>query len=364
MEQISWRILVVEDDEGDFILTSSALVSSPVKKSQVKWVQSYESALEELDKEEPYDVVLVDHFLGEHTGLDLIREAIARKYQAPFILLTGQDTYELDLEASRSGAMDFLAKKDMSPSMLERTIRYAITRSQTEKQIAEHNIQIEVQHRLIQQREMDRLNIAREIHDGPLQELIGISYFLQDALATASEREDAYECLQSKVKSSLTSISKQSADLRRFCSELRPPALAPFGLEPAIRSHAELFQEKHPDIHISLQLEHDGQRIPEVKRMALFRIYQECLANVVRHSHATEVEVYLSMTDSLVQLEVRDNGQGFKVPEKWVDLARDGHLGLVGIMERAQAIGGKVSVYSSPGKGTRMISSIPLETAV
>jgi signal transduction histidine kinase len=359
MDQKSWKILLIEDDEGDYILTSTALTSSPIKKSVVKWVQTYQSALEELDKD-TYDAVLVDHFLGEHTGLDLIREAVSRNYQPPFILLTGQDTYELDLEASRSGAMDFLAKKDMSPSILERTIRYAIARSQSEKEIAEHNIQIEVQHRLIQQREMERLNIARELHDGPLQELIGISYILQDALTTSSGSEEPFLCLQEKVKTSLANLNHQAADLRSYCSELRPPALTPFGLEPAIRSYAETFQQKHPGISFTLNLDHDGQRIPELKRMALFRIFQECLSNVVRHSKATEVEVRLEVSEDAVDLEVNDNGQGFIVPKNWIDLAREGHLGFVGIMERAEAIGGKIQVRSYPGEGTSLVATIPL----
>jgi signal transduction histidine kinase len=95
----------------------------------------------------------------------------------------------------------------------------------------------------------------------------------------------------------------------------------------------------------------DGQSLPERQRLALFRIYQQALANVVRHSAATQVDVRFTHTPEETVLEVQDNGVGFQAPERWITLAREGHLGLVGASERAEAIGGKLEVITSPGEG-------------
>jgi two-component system NarL family sensor kinase len=132
-----------------------------------------------------------------------------------------------------------------------------------------------------------------------------------------------------------------------------------FGLERAIRSHVEAFQEKHEQLKIHTKMAEDGRLLPEKYRLALYRIYQECLNNVVRHARASEVNISLDVEAHSITLEVADNGCGFQVPTDWVVLARHGHLGLVGMQERAEAIGGQMQVFSEPGS-TRVRVSVPL----
>jgi diguanylate cyclase (GGDEF)-like protein/PAS domain S-box-containing protein len=119
------RILLVEDDEDDFLLTRSMLRAQGRARFEVDWEQSYATALSAIGAGS-HDLYLVDYRLGEHTGLDLVREAWNGDPSAPVILLTGQDDYEVDLEATELGVTDYLVKGTIDAPGLERTIRYAV----------------------------------------------------------------------------------------------------------------------------------------------------------------------------------------------------------------------------------------------
>jgi signal transduction histidine kinase len=147
--------------------------------------------------------------------------------------------------------------------------------------------------------------------------------------------------------------------LRSIMSELRPPTLAPFGLEKAIRSHAERFQEVHPELELHLDLMPDQQNLSEPVRLALFRIYQQALTNVVRHADARQINIRFYLNTDRAALEIEDDGRGFDVPARWIGLVRQGHLGLAGAAERAGAVGGQLNVISAPGQGTRLQVSVP-----
>jgi PAS domain S-box-containing protein len=216
---------------------------------------------------------------------------------------------------------------------------------------------IEVQRHLIQQRELERLQIARDLHDGPLQELIGINYGLREALDIPHRRQRRL-----KVNEIQNGLQELIQEMRGFCSELRPPALAPFGLEKAIRSHIESFEEKHSEIGIELDLAIDQDRLTEEVRMALYRIYQELMNNIVKHARASFVSVRFRFDDRIAELEVSDNGKGFLIPDDWVEIAREGHLGLVGIFERTEAVGGTIKITSKSGAGTAVLVTVPIQS--
>jgi signal transduction histidine kinase len=141
--------------------------------------------------------------------------------------------------------------------------------------------------------------------------------------------------------------------------ELRPPTLTPFGLEKSIRSHAARFRTENPQYELHLELSPDGQRLPERTRLAFYRVYQHSLANIVRHAQATRIDVRFLMDAEQAVLEVQDNGRGFQVPERWFTFVRDGHLGLAGAAERAEAIGASLQVTSAPGQGTLVCVTLP-----
>ncbi|MCB0036179.1 MAG: PAS domain S-box protein, partial [Anaerolineales bacterium] len=212
----------------------------------------------------------------------------------------------------------------------------------------------EIKRRLAKSREKARLHLAQDLHDGPIQELYATIYQLQ-----ALKRLDLTE-RQNVLVDRITDQFQQVNDtIRAICRDLRPPTLSSFGLESAIRAYAERFQALYPDITITLNLYPDQQSLPEYVRLTLYRICQEMLSNIAKHAQATRVLIRFEMNDHQLLLEIQDNGQGFEVPEKWIEPARDGHFGLVGAAERAEEVGGQFALLSSPGRGTIIRVNIP-----
>jgi PAS domain S-box-containing protein len=127
----AWNILIIDDDEDDYLITRAMLAESKARKWSVFWASNYQAGREELKKDN-YQAVLVDYDLGAHTGLEIIREANQNNYSAPLILFTGRGSFEVDLEAMQAGATLYLTKNEANPLLLERAIRYAIELKQKE----------------------------------------------------------------------------------------------------------------------------------------------------------------------------------------------------------------------------------------
>ncbi len=215
--------------------------------------------------------------------------------------------------------------------------------------------QVEIQRLINQSQEVERTRIARELHDGPLQELIYASFLVQDI-----ESEEDAARRGEKLGQLSSWLQDQAASLRAFTSELRPPALAPFGLEKAIQSHMRQVEMRFPGIKLYRDLMPDRQAIPEDTRLALYRIYQEGMNNILKHANASEVSVRFQFDQQQAEIVLSDNGSGFDVPKNWVRLARKGHLGLVGMRERVESIGGSLLVQSALGAGTTVRVTAPL----
>ena len=214
----------------------------------------------------------------------------------------------------------------------------------------------EMHRRLMHGRELERLKLAQDLHDGPLQEIIGVIFQIETLENVFVQENDL-----NQLQAIQDSLHRLSDSIRGICGELRPPTLIPFGLEKAIRSYMDSFVTTHSEITVHLDLAHDGRTLSEQVRIVLFRIFQEALNNIVRHSNASEIKIRFSLDEEQVVLAVMDNGVGFELPARWIMLARKGHLGLVGSLERVEEIGGKLTVSSSPGQGTSIIASVPLD---
>jgi len=135
-EKSTWRVLLVDDDDEDYLLTKMLLNQAKGRKVILEWSPSYTAGLGKIQSNH-FDAVLVDYDLGEKTGIEYIREAVALGYPAPMILYTGRGSYEVDLEAMQAGASLYLTKGEAGPLMLERAIRYAIERKQVETALNE-----------------------------------------------------------------------------------------------------------------------------------------------------------------------------------------------------------------------------------
>jgi signal transduction histidine kinase len=209
----------------------------------------------------------------------------------------------------------------------------------------------ESRHRLSEDRELERRKLAQELHDGPIQDLHSVRMRLN--LGSQGEPWSS-----EAIQDDLLHVIRE---LRSISEDLRPPALAPFGLGAALQTYLDRFGQRHPAIRIEGHIEQDGQQLPEQTRLALFRICQEALSNAAHHSQARNVQVRFQLDTRRCSLEIIDDGVGFTLPGTWMELAQQGHYGLLGMSERAESIGAQLEVSSRPGVGTRIQVVKPLQ---
>jgi PAS domain S-box-containing protein len=206
-------------------------------------------------------------------------------------------------------------------------------------------------------REAERGHLARELHDGPLQDLEGALFHLLTCVEPAGET--AERAAPTAVAATLRTAIQA---LRATCGELRPPVLVHYGLGQAIRAHLAAPELLPPGLAVRLALPPDEDTLPEPVRLALYRIYQQAVQNVVQHAQAHTVTIRLHLGAERVVLEVEDDGRGFVVAEQGSRAARAGHLGLVGAAERAELLGGRLTLRSVPGAGTLLRVTAPRQT--
>jgi PleD family two-component response regulator len=129
------HVLLIEDDEDDYVMIKDYLMDQEsILKFELHWVKDYHSGLKNIRRGN-YDVYLIDHYLGENSGLDLLKEAVQAGCQVPMIIVTGQSAREFDHAAMKAGASDYLIKSKLDGQCLERSIRYALERNRLIKKI-------------------------------------------------------------------------------------------------------------------------------------------------------------------------------------------------------------------------------------
>jgi PAS domain S-box-containing protein len=206
---------------------------------------------------------------------------------------------------------------------------------------------------ILRAQEAERQRIARELHDQAVQELVILCRRLDLAgggvnisIETANELHAAREIAENVATA-----------LRDFARALRPPMLDDLGLVTAVRSLLSELAER-AQLETRLDVEGEEQRANPDVELAMFRIAQEALRNVEQHARATQVSIRMRFVEGALELEVADDGAGFVMSPN-TDLATVGHLGLLGMHERAETIGGRLSVDSTPGQGTRVLVAMP-----
>lgn len=212
--------------------------------------------------------------------------------------------------------------------------------------------------RLQSVREEERMRIAREIHDELGQLLTGLKIDVVSLGKKISEptAQKNWEQLKDRTQSIANSINTAILTVRKISIELRPGLLDAVGLTAAIDWQAKEF-EKRTGIKCKLKFPPENIVLDQNRSIAIFRIFQEILTNVTRHSQATEVSVEIEERDSELFLEAMDNGRGITASE----FSNPKSLGLLGMRERALLLGGEVSIRGVQGKGTTVLVRIPLE---
>ena len=221
-----------------------------------------------------------------------------------------------------------------------------IGRDITEEKRLQENQSYYVQ-QVTRAQEEERKRISRELHDDTIQSLVALSRQL-DTLASG---KDLPQEVRQRVEELWQQTNNVMQGVRRLSQDLRPAALDRLGLLPALE-WLTTDVVKFSGIPTYLTVTGLERRLPEDVELTLFRIVQEALRNVWRHSGATRADVAVEFTNYKVKITISDNGKGFDLPKSAGDLAKDGKLGLAGMAERARLLDATLTSQSKTGKGT------------
>lgn len=290
----------------------------------------------------------------------LPEEALGKAREVRRRLLAGEtinEPYEQEI-IKRDGTPALLW---LTPSLITNQGRPAglqlIARDITERAQMQENLKFYLQ-QVTRAQEHERQRIAQELHDETAQSLVLIAQRLDSLAPTVGRKQgkDGAAELQEVRKTVVEALT----ELRRLAQDLRPRILDDMGLVPALEWLADDLPRQYG---IGAQVQVDGSlpKLSEEAQLLLFRIAQEALRNVGKHSGATKATVSLRTRDRLqLQMTVADNGHGFKLPKPIGELAATGKLGLLGMYERARLLGGALDIHSEPGEGTTVVVELPL----
>jgi signal transduction histidine kinase len=357
----SLQILQLEDSLDDRHLTRSTLDKDGVecKIRTVATRDEFESAIKEVN----FDLIISDYTLPFYDGKSALD--VARKFQpeTPFILLSGTIGEERAVEFLKSGAADCVLKDNLE--RLGPAVRRALLEAEerAKRKQAEEALKVQAAQlralaaRLQASREEERIRISREIHDEFGHVLASQKFALTwiqqqvETLKPSGSRDQILEKVDYLKK-----LADETANrVRKLCTELRPSILDDLGLLVALEWQAREFQTR-TNIRCEFVQHLDAVDLDSEKSTAVFRIFQEILTNVARHSKASKVRVTLKAGKNRLLLQIKDNGCGFSKGS----LADGGSLGILGMHERAALFDGELVIQSAPGKGTAVTVSVPM----
>jgi signal transduction histidine kinase len=291
-----------------------------------------------------------------------MRDLIEKRFNIPFILLTGYGDLDIDVRAMKSGAADYLEKDKIYPNMLERSIRYAIERSRhtAALKISEHRLRL-LSAKLVDAQEDERKRVAKEIHDGIGSNLVAIKYGLESILTRMRQNKPHHGGIS--LEEILDYVKDTIEETQRISSDLRPSVLDDMGLGAAVRWICQRYQGIYPNIRIMRKLENEDMDVAPSLRVVVFRVLQEAMNNVVKHSRADTVYLDIKTNDERLVLTLRDNGQGFDAGEE-SDKYAEGGVGLMSMRERIEMSGGSLNIASGKGQGCVINAVWPLAESI
>jgi signal transduction histidine kinase len=369
-------VLLVDDEEiirttvGVFLRESGyETIEAADAEEAKKWVD-----------QRSLDVAIVDINLESSTGLEVARHIRERQPDVRTILITGLPTFGSANEAISLRIFDYLVKPVGRHQLLAavgnaavavaRQKKYALLLQEQERSLEEMERRVRTRTAELQQttvelhalaarlqvvREEERKALARELHDVFGQNLTALQIdlsWMDRHLRT--DQPIAVEQVKDKIVAMMPVVERLAEMTQTICGSLRPGMLDDLGLLAAIEWHAEDF-EKCTGLVCEVSLPDQDVPLDRDCELALFRIMQEALTNVVRHAKATHVKVRFGAAGNDWELEIQDNGKGF-TPDS---VARSKALGLLSMRERIMAFAGTLDVLSGPGKGTTVRVRFP-----
>ncbi len=240
------------------------------------------------------------------------------------------------------------------------TVEHALQKSEQEQtQLLKQSRHMQGQlrrlsHQILQAQEEERKRISRELHDKIAQALVSVNFHLE---ALTRERPGKPGSLRHKIARTQQLVQKSMGMVHLFARELRPPALDDLGLIPALQGLLKEFT-KRTGVRTRLLAFAAIEQLNIDKRTILYRVAHEALNNVGRHAQATLAEVSIKKLTESISMKIKDNGKSFDV-ESVLHANHGRRLGLLGMRERLEMVGGNFSVESAPGKGTIVWARIP-----
>ena len=348
--------ILAVDDEPRTLYALKELLEAP--GTEVVIASSGEEALQQVLKRD-FAVILLDVRMPGLDGFETAKllRGRERSRRTPIIFLTAaSEDIENIFKGYQIGAADYLIKPVLVPEVLRSKVAVFVDLYNKSAALARSEEQLRLlAGYLLGVREEERAHIAREIHDELGQVLTALK---MDVSWIAKNLDEEQREVMEKTASMCRLIDTTVRTVRRIAAGLRPEVLDEMGLAAAIGWQAKEFQ-KRSGVRVKMELPPDLPKFRLDVSTAVFRIFQEILTNVARHSRATRLEIQLSPVGEQLILEVRDNGVGMASTE----VSGRKSLGLLGMQERALLFGGTVRFKSEKDKGTTVTVTIPMARA-
>lgn len=345
-------MLLIEDNPGDVRLLQEYLKEGSTCRFQITQADRLSVGLARL-AESRFDVVLLDLSLPDSQGIDTLLRLHEAAKGVPIVVLTGTEDDVLGVRLIQAGAQDYLVKGQVTGYLLIRSIRYAAERKRVGEALQRALDELRALTRKMEVvREDERTRIARELHDelGMRMTCLKMDLVRLQILIDSAPHSVVEEKLQAMTEVVDTTI----VAVQTLVSELRPGVLDDLGLVAAVEWQCRDV-ERRSGIRCFVVSEEGDIPLASAKATAAFRICQEALINVVRHAGAKEIRVRLETLEGFLRLEVHDDGQGI-LPEA---VTVSTSLGLLGMRERAEAVGGTFRIVGLPGQGTTVTVRVP-----
>jgi signal transduction histidine kinase len=383
------RVLLVEDDEDDYVLTRDLLAEVSGYRFDLEWAPTYETGREAL-RQDRHDVYLFDYRLGGHDGLELLREAVARGCKGPVILLTGQGEREIDIEAMKAGASDYLSKGKIDAALLERSIRYAIERKRSQDSLRQMHAVLEER---VRERTAEMERLYKEVKEADQRKdefLAMLAHELRNPLAPirnalhiigmrGQERRQgtrqAWDIIDRQVEHmarlvddllDVGRITRGKINLQKEPLDVATiVARAVEGSRPLIDSRRHTLEVTMPE---------DAGRV-EGDPIRLAQVLWNLLNNAAKYTpEGGCIAVTVEKGEGEVAIHVRDTGMGipaevlptvfdlFAQGERTLDRAEGGlGIGLTLVQQLTEMHDGNVEAFSEgPGRGSEFVVRLPL----
>lgn len=357
------RVLLVDDDEDDYLITRELLYEIDKSMYELEWVNTFDAGDQVITKCE-HDIYLIDYRLGERTGLQLLKNAIERDCRAPIILLTGLDDREVDIEAMKSGAYDYLVKGQIEAPLLERSIRYALERKRVLDQLRESEKRKEIFFATLTHDLKTPLRAERRILDLLLEGQFGSltdeqREIMQEVLKSNQFMYRMVDNLLSAFKYEYQQLipKKELVDLNQLISTI------------AFGEFMYLTNEKNQTMKLEL-----AETLPQINLdpMEIKRVLHNLIQNAITFTpNEGVITVHTELDGDKAWVRVQDTGAGIE-PEKMDKLFQPFSsmskkfrqigtgLGLYLTKQIVEAHDGQILVKSEPGRGSEFYFSLPV----